>query len=136
MWMEQDPLCTSPDGESGPLANNAPLTVQHCPLELLYVTGESTFLSMGSTVLAQEMGRSQEQRDRAHGTVWIVVQGRLLRCGPEHLRSTETETWRKLERSQTLHRTSNSRRVHTLIFEASPILLMGQSRDISVERFL
>ena len=28
MWMlpEQDPLCTSPNGESGPLANNAPLT--------------------------------------------------------------------------------------------------------------
>ena len=29
MWMlpEQDPLSTSPDEESGPLANNAPLTV-------------------------------------------------------------------------------------------------------------
>ena len=38
------------------------------------------------TVLAQEMGRSQEQHEEAHGTVWIVVQGRLLRCAPEHLR--------------------------------------------------
>ena len=37
-------------------------------------------------VLAQEMGRSQEQHEEAHGTVWIVVQGRLLRCAPEHLR--------------------------------------------------
>ena len=29
MWMlpEQDPLCTSPNEESGPLANNAPLTL-------------------------------------------------------------------------------------------------------------
>ena len=26
MWMLQDPLCTSPNEESGPLANNAPLT--------------------------------------------------------------------------------------------------------------
>ena len=39
-----------------------------------------------ATVLAQEMGRSQEQHEEAHGTVWIVVQGRLLRCAPEHLR--------------------------------------------------
>ena len=38
-----------------------------------------------ATVLAQEMGRSQEQHEEAHGTVWIVVQGRLLRCAPEHL---------------------------------------------------
>ena len=27
MLLEQDPLCTSPDEESGPLANNAPLNV-------------------------------------------------------------------------------------------------------------
>ena len=39
-----------------------------------------------ATVLAQEMGRSQKQHEEAHGTVWIVVQGRLLRCAPEHLR--------------------------------------------------
>ena len=39
-----------------------------------------------ATVVAQEMGRSQEQHEEAHGTVWIVVQGRLLRCAPEHLR--------------------------------------------------
>ena len=39
-----------------------------------------------ATVLAQEMGRSQEQHEEAHGTVWIVVQGRLLRCALEHLR--------------------------------------------------
>ena len=38
-----------------------------------------------ATVLAQEMGRSQEQHEEAHGTVWIVVQGRLMRCAPEHL---------------------------------------------------
>ena len=31
-------------------------------------------------------GRSQEQHEEAHGTVWIVVQGRLMRCAPEHLR--------------------------------------------------
>ena len=36
-----------------------------------------------STVLAQETCRSQEQHDEA---LWIVVQGRLLRCAPEHLR--------------------------------------------------
>ena len=29
------------------------------------------------TVLAQEKGRSQEQHEEAHGTVWIVVHGRL-----------------------------------------------------------
>ena len=49
-----------------------------------------------------------------------MVQGRLLRCAPEHLRpanvkvcdSTETwETWGKLERSQTLFRIKSSRRV-------------------------
>ena len=39
-----------------------------------------------TTVLAQEMGRSQEQHEEAHGTVWIVVQGRLLRCAAGHLR--------------------------------------------------
>ena len=39
-----------------------------------------------ATVLAQEVGPSQEQREEAHGTVWIVVQGRLSRCAPEHLR--------------------------------------------------
>ena len=39
-----------------------------------------------ATVLTQEMGRSQEQHEEAHDTVWIVVQGRLLRCAPEHLR--------------------------------------------------
>ena len=39
-----------------------------------------------ATVLAQEMGRSHEQHEEAHGTVWIVVQGRLLRFAPEHLR--------------------------------------------------
>ena len=39
-----------------------------------------------ATVLAQEMGRSQEQHEEARGTVWIVVQGRLLLCALEHLR--------------------------------------------------
>ena len=39
-----------------------------------------------ATVLGQEMGRSQEQHEEARGTVWIVVQGRLLRCAAEHLR--------------------------------------------------
>ena len=79
------------------------------PLELVFATGEPTFrvwvlcprFGRGptailnkhkgawlgpATVLAQEMGRSQEQHEEAHGTVWIVVQGRLLRCAPEHLR--------------------------------------------------
>ena len=39
-----------------------------------------------ATVLAQEMGRSQEQHEEAHGTVSIVVQGLLMRCAPGHLR--------------------------------------------------
>ena len=39
-----------------------------------------------ATALAQEMSRSQEQHEEAHGTVWIVVHGRLLRCAPEHMR--------------------------------------------------
>ena len=39
-----------------------------------------------ATVLVQEVGRSQEQHEEAHGTVWIVAQGRLLRCALEHLR--------------------------------------------------
>ena len=79
------------------------------PLELVFATGESTFRvwvlcprfgrdlrhfgtntkvhGFGpATVLAQEMGRSQEQHEEVHGTVWIVVHGRLLRCAPEHLR--------------------------------------------------
>ena len=62
-----------------------------------------------ATVLAHEMGRSQEQHEEAHGTVWIVVQGRFLRCAPEHLRHlserespsirillTETPQWKEI----------------------------------------
>ena len=30
--------------------------------------------------------KSRATRRGAHGTVWIVVQGRLVRCAPEHLR--------------------------------------------------
>ena len=40
-----------------------------------------------------------------------------------------------LEHSQTLYRIASSLREHTLIFEVSVILLMGQSRDISVVFF-
>ena len=32
------------------------------------------------------MSRIQDQHEKAHGTVWIVVHGRLVRCPPEHLR--------------------------------------------------
>ena len=39
-----------------------------------------------ATVLAKEMSRSQERHEEAHGTVWTVVPGRLLRCALEHLR--------------------------------------------------
>ena len=38
-----------------------------------------------ATALAQELSRSQERYEEAHGTGWIVVQGRL-RCAPGHLR--------------------------------------------------
>ena len=101
-----------------------------------------------AAVLAQEMGRSQVQHEEAHGAVWIVVQGRLLRCAPEHLRHLsereslsidrdkgDKETRMKLERSLTLFRISFSRKAHTLIFKVSMILLMDPSRDTSAERF-
>ena len=77
-------------------------------VELVFATGEPTFrvwvlcprFGMGSTVILNrdkgpwlspatvlaQVGRSQEQHEEAHGTVWIVVQGRLLRCAPENLR--------------------------------------------------
>ena len=96
-----------------------------------------------ATVLAQEKGRSQEQHEEAHGTVWIVVQGRLMRCAPEHLRHLSERDSLSLDRgkgveekdSQTLYRISSSQRDSTLIFEVNPILLKGQSRDISVVEF-
>ena len=87
-----------------------------------------------ATVLAQEMGRSQEQHEEAHGTVWIVVQGRffcdvhlntcVISANVKVCRSTETrETRKKLERSLILFRISVSRKAHTLIFEVSITLL-------------
>ena len=41
---------------------------------------------LGLAIVLEEMGRSQEQHEETHGTVRIVVQGRLLRCGFDHLR--------------------------------------------------
>ena len=98
-----------------------------------------------AAVLAQEKDRSQEQHEEAHGTVWIVVQGRLMRCAPEHLRHLsereslspprQKELRRKLEHSQTLCNIRSSQRVHTLIFEVSQILLKDPSHDISAGNF-
>ena len=39
-----------------------------------------------ATVLVEKTGRTQEQHEEAHGIVWIVVQGRLLRCALGRLR--------------------------------------------------
>ena len=48
--------------------------------------------------------------------------------------STETEEpWRALEHLRTLCRISSSQRVHTLIYEASQILLKDPSHDIPAE---
>ena len=97
-----------------------------------------------ATVLAPEKGRSQEQHEEAHGTVWIVVQGRLMRCAPEHLRHLSERESLSLDRDKgveerartfTLYRISSSQRAHMLISEVNPILLKGQSRDISVVEF-
>ena len=99
-----------------------------------------------ATVLAQEMGWSQEQHEEAHGTVWIVVQGRLLRCAPEHLRHLSERESLSIDRDKgdkEIARTFTDivqdfrfRKAHTLIFEVSRIFLMGPSHDTSVERFL
>ena len=53
-----------------------------------------------ATVLAQEKGRSQEQHEEAHGTVWIVVQGRLMRCAPGHLRHLSERESLSLDREK------------------------------------
>ena len=53
-----------------------------------------------ATVLAQEKGRRQEQHEEAHGTVWIVVQGRLMRCAPEHLRHLSERESLSLDREK------------------------------------
>ena len=53
-----------------------------------------------ATVLAQEKGRSQEQHEEAHGTVWIVVHGRLMRCAPEHLRHLSERESLSLDRDK------------------------------------
>ena len=45
-------------------------------------------------------GRSQEQHEEAHGTVWIVVQGRLMRCAPEHLRHLSERESLSLDRDK------------------------------------
>ena len=49
---------------------------------------------------AQEKGRSQEQHEDAHGTVWTVVQGRLMRCAPEHLRHLSERESLSLDRDK------------------------------------
>ena len=97
-----------------------------------------------ATVLAQEMGRSQEQPDEAHGTVWIVVQGRLLRCALEHSRHLSERESLSIDRDKgdrekartlmALFRIFVFRKAHALIFEVSMILLIGPSHDTSVER--
>ena len=53
-----------------------------------------------ATVLAQEKGRSQEQHEEAHGTVWIVVQGRLMRCAPKHFRHLSERESLSLDREK------------------------------------
>ena len=78
------------------------------PLELVFATGEPTFRAWffvhdsagvyGNSEQTQRCtvgscdssgsgdGSEAKQHEEVHGTVWIVVQGRLLRCAPEHLR--------------------------------------------------
>ena len=45
-------------------------------------------------------GRRQEQHEEAHGKVWIVVQGRLVRCAPEHLRHLSERESLSLDRNK------------------------------------
>ena len=44
--------------------------------------------------------QSQEQHEEAHGTVCIVVQGRLMRCAPEHLRHLSERESLSLDREK------------------------------------
>ena len=53
-----------------------------------------------ATVLAQDKGLRQEQHAEAHGTVWIVVHGRLMRCAPEHLRHLSERESLSLDRDK------------------------------------
>ena len=69
----------------------------------------------------------QERHEEAHGTVWIVLQCRLLRCALEHLRESLA-----LDRDKREHGESSDVHGHrpgcvvlTWIFEANPILQMG-----------
>ena len=97
-----------------------------------------------AAVLAQEMGRSQEQHAEAHGTVWIVVQGRLLRRAPEHLRHLSERESLSIDRDK-----GNKDKARTFIAivqdfrlsKGTHVNLRSQrdppdgSRDTSVERF-
>ena len=99
-----------------------------------------------ATMLAQEMGRSQSNTRRfmAQFGSWCGddffdvhlnicdISANVKVCGSTETKGTRT----KLERSPTLFRIFVSRKAHTLIFEVNMILLAGQSRDTSVERFL
>ena len=76
MWMssEQDPLCTSPNGESGPLANNAPLTRSRGEnREARLVRGRNR----GSVGL-QAVDANNEEASGVHLSVWDC-QRRTLR---------------------------------------------------------
>ena len=87
-----------------------------------------------ATVLAQEMGRSQEQHEEGHGTVWIVVQGRLLRCAPEHLRHLSERESLSIDRDK--GDKDKARTFTDIVQDFRMILLMDPSHDTSVERFL
>ena len=93
---------------------------------------------------SKEMGRSQEQHEEAHGTVWIL--GRLLRCAPEHLRHLSERESLSIDRDRGNKdkartftdivqdfRFSNGAQVD-LRSQQDP--LTGPSCDTSAERFL
>ena len=61
-----------------------------------------------ATVLAQEMGCRQEQHEKAHGTVWIVLQGRLLRCALDHLRHLNERESLSIDRDKRSQRESSN----------------------------
>ena len=98
-----------------------------------------------ATVLAQEKGRSTNNTKKlvAQSGSWCKVDSCDVHLNiwdislnEKVCRSIEKkESKKKLEHSQTLYRISSSQTEHTLIFEVNPILLKGQSRDISVVDF-
>ena len=74
MWIgsELTPLCTSPNEESGPLAKNAPLTVQEAE-ELKHVLTPISPEAEQIPTVSVDYGFFGQPEDRAHDTLPVLI---------------------------------------------------------------